>query len=368
LGEKNITSRIVNKHDTEENWLKASNFYPKKGELIVYDVDDNHDYERIKIGDGVTLVSDLPFANKSIYEYAKESGYTGTEDEFKAKMAAEYLALTGGDMKGKINFVSVSDAIDLGTAGWINGTTTSGGHFGVFGLIDPTRLQVGGSYPTLELKGKNERPTYNGSDMALYSDISAIHIGGRNLIAGTDDTTVFSGAALAEGSSKDVWTGVTICPPTGTEYVVSFDAKADVAMNISCYFYSPNTTLTSESSTGEKRTNVVDGSSSVSITTEWKRYWVKWTQTPADAAKQVYIGRNYSTTSLLYIRAVKLEEGNMPSSWTPAPEDIASATHLATLREEFDALAANIVTIHSGSVAPLNSVGEEGDLYLYTGE
>jgi hypothetical protein len=59
---KNV--RIVHKHDTEENWLKATNFIPKQGELIIYDVDDTYDYERMKIGDGNTLVNDLPFIIK----------------------------------------------------------------------------------------------------------------------------------------------------------------------------------------------------------------------------------------------------------------------------------------------------------------
>ena len=62
--EKNVNARIVHKHDTEENWLKATSFRPMKGELIVYDVDSNYSYERFKIGDGVTLVSQLPFTNE----------------------------------------------------------------------------------------------------------------------------------------------------------------------------------------------------------------------------------------------------------------------------------------------------------------
>lgn len=60
--EKEIKSRIIHKHDTEENWLKAVNFIPKKGELIIYDIDISYSYERFKIGDGITLVSALPFA------------------------------------------------------------------------------------------------------------------------------------------------------------------------------------------------------------------------------------------------------------------------------------------------------------------
>ena len=66
MAEKNINSRIIHKHDTETNWLKATNFIPKRGELIVYDIDSTHDYERIKIGDGTTVVSSLPFANEII--------------------------------------------------------------------------------------------------------------------------------------------------------------------------------------------------------------------------------------------------------------------------------------------------------------
>ncbi len=61
--EKNLNARIVHKHDIEENWLKATNFTPKQGELIVYDVDNAHNYVRIKIGDGERLVNSLPFVD-----------------------------------------------------------------------------------------------------------------------------------------------------------------------------------------------------------------------------------------------------------------------------------------------------------------
>ena len=59
--EKNINARVVLKHDTEANWLKATTFVPKKGELILYDPDTTYDYTRIKIGDGSTKISSLPF-------------------------------------------------------------------------------------------------------------------------------------------------------------------------------------------------------------------------------------------------------------------------------------------------------------------
>lgn len=62
MSEKNtLRTRLVNKHDIEANWLKATNFTPLQGELIVYDADENCNYERVKMGDGVTNVNELPF-------------------------------------------------------------------------------------------------------------------------------------------------------------------------------------------------------------------------------------------------------------------------------------------------------------------
>lgn len=67
MPEKKLDVRIIHKHDTENNWNKAVNFIPKKAELIVYDADDNYNYIRVKMGDGVTNVSELPFLDDEIY-------------------------------------------------------------------------------------------------------------------------------------------------------------------------------------------------------------------------------------------------------------------------------------------------------------
>lgn len=68
-----IKGRYVQKHDIEANWAKAVNFTPLQGEIIVYDVDENNSYERFKIGDGITNVNNLPFANaKEVYVQSDE--------------------------------------------------------------------------------------------------------------------------------------------------------------------------------------------------------------------------------------------------------------------------------------------------------
>lgn len=61
---KQFNVRQIQKHDTEANWDLTNGFIPFDGELIVYDKDATHDKPRIKIGDGVTDVKNLPFSGE----------------------------------------------------------------------------------------------------------------------------------------------------------------------------------------------------------------------------------------------------------------------------------------------------------------
>jgi hypothetical protein len=47
------------------NWNKALNFIPKAGEIIIYDPDENYNYSRFKIGDGIRTVNNLEFLSFS---------------------------------------------------------------------------------------------------------------------------------------------------------------------------------------------------------------------------------------------------------------------------------------------------------------
>ena len=79
MTEKRISSYVIHKHDIEANWRKAEEFTPAKGQIIVYDkeIDENgnvlelpegrtipYTHERMKIGDGIRYVNDLPFTNE----------------------------------------------------------------------------------------------------------------------------------------------------------------------------------------------------------------------------------------------------------------------------------------------------------------
>ena len=99
MAEKEFNTRIVHKHDIQANWEKAVGFIPKQGELIVYDVDENYDYQRIKIGDGVKNVNVLPFYN---------DGFVTEEDAPNLYVWKKYSCA-----EGSVNNVTIGSGTSL---------------------------------------------------------------------------------------------------------------------------------------------------------------------------------------------------------------------------------------------------------------
>ena len=109
MAEKIINTRIINKHAVESDWLKAVNFTPKQGELIVYDRDSTYDYERFKIGDGTTPVNDLEFVSaQSDYEQndSSQPDYIKNRTHYKEIIHQERVDLFPAT---EIDFSSIGD-------------------------------------------------------------------------------------------------------------------------------------------------------------------------------------------------------------------------------------------------------------------
>lgn len=126
--EKKITSRIQQKHDVAANWAKATNFIPKKGEIIIYDAEYNAGGEetqavRFKIGDGSKTVNNLPFA---------AIDYSSDIEALKRKVANNSTAIGALQENTvpktrKINNKALSSDITLGAADvGVNETTFPG--------------------------------------------------------------------------------------------------------------------------------------------------------------------------------------------------------------------------------------------------
>ena len=126
--EKKINSRIQQKHDIAANWAKATNFIPKKGEIIIYDAEYNASGEetqavRFKIGDGSKTVNNLPFA---VIDYSSD---IGTLKQKVANNSTAIGALQENTVPKtrKINNKALSSDITLGAADvGVNETTFPG--------------------------------------------------------------------------------------------------------------------------------------------------------------------------------------------------------------------------------------------------
>lgn len=123
-------------------------------------------------------------------------------------------------------------------------------------------------------------------------------------------------------SYSDKYSAATTIVPTGTQYVLSFDAKSTVnGDKMRTHYYNPNTTTTCVSSQGITKT-ASDGNMDFTLSTNWERYWVIYTQTDTTAAKRVICPRLVSGqgTGTVSVKNIKLEEGTVATGWRAAEE------------------------------------------------
>lgn len=89
--EKRLKGKAIPKHETEADWLLSS-YVPNQGEIVIYDVDESHAYERQKIGDGINSVKDLPFSGiRPLSNLLKEDG---KDRKYLIKVGAELKQTT----------------------------------------------------------------------------------------------------------------------------------------------------------------------------------------------------------------------------------------------------------------------------------
>ncbi|HHI5590405.1 TPA: phage tail protein [Klebsiella pneumoniae] len=214
--------------------------------------------------------------------------------------------------------------------------------------------------------------TQQGKDIASQSDsvtnlsnaLNNVSIGGVNLIKNSGDMAGWSGktneifrgnavisATTKAGSSYRDLKEITLdAPVDNAEYVYSFFAKGgENGQSMTAYFYNPNSTISSVSSQGVSDGSV-DGRMSFTLTTEWVRYWVKWKQKPGTGSKRIILARIQASSTkdqTVSITSPKLEVGNMPTEWSPAPSDMASSNDLSSLKTTVDANSSSIQSVTS---------------------
>ena len=162
----------------------------------------------------------------------------------------------------------------------------------------------------------------------LESTVANMDVGGRNLFAG-DTGKEYSKTGTT--SIQDIANFRMLIPADQEHYVLSFDAKATTAgQQITTFLYcqdnySKNCILSAITSSGFNGAVSSDGHVTTKLTTEYKRYWIKYTINPAN---KVYLNgiiariEANSGTATVSVKNAKLETGTMPTDWTPSPESI----------------------------------------------
>ena len=162
---------------------------------------------------------------------------------------------------------------------------------------------------------------------SVNTKVDSLAIGGTNLLGGTS-TDIVSKDAPASGWIEGV--AYTTPPLSEKQYVLSFEAKGDVDnQRIGTFLYAGglgggNISKKATTSLGETF-NASDGQAFITLTTEWKKYWVLYDVGPDNTKKMVIVGRRWANSNpsgKIYVRKVKLETGNKASDWSPAPEDM----------------------------------------------
>ncbi|HGH9308606.1 TPA: phage tail spike protein [Streptococcus pyogenes] len=276
-----------------------------------------------------------------------------------------------------INASSLTDAVTLTAIAYVGGQEVARDYLNLVNVND----------------GAAGTPGKPGAD-GVFDGV----VGRRNLLKGTrllegiKSTGEYNGfktlkSVINSESDKiiDPYTAPTTVPMTSTEYILVFWARASRNnYRCVCHLFDPNTVTKAKTSTGYVANNKFDGYAECNLTTEWKQYWVKWTQNPSDRTKKVIIGRhgyNYASSKgdWLEICAPCLFEGGVVGDHIDAPEDVEKvisskadqaitqdqlnklAERDAQLKAEMDAkAAADLVEKWINEIKNLSAVEEAG--------
>lgn len=226
----------------------------------------------------------------------------------------------------------------------------------------------------------------NSSDYKKYTwvdRLANVQVGGTNLVRGTanfssgwawntkvatitdiiDKFNVYHGTSTGTDTASNNYdvrfdNALTVLPDT--EYTLSFWVKG--SGTIYSHFF-PSCVAYGINSDG-KTTTSADGFITHTLKSNWERYWITWKTLPtASGLKNVLPCRQVSTAkSEVWLYGVKLEKGNVPTDWTPAPEDtqeqIDSKADSALTQEQLNALAEqdNLIKAEMEAKASIDTV------------
>lgn len=205
---------------------------------------------------------------------------------------------------------------------------------------------------------------------SLQSKLDNVSVGGTNLLSNTKDVGNigtylgfgYKRSTRPAGSTQYVDPlGYFVNNLSAGTYVLSFYARANKVQSVNNFFYAPDNTQSAESSTGDK-SNAGNGRVITILTTEWKRYWVRWTIPSDTESKGLVVARldDYdSSERWVEIAAPKIEKGTLATDWSPSSSDVQSQLDAnAAATDTLNTTVSNLngtVTSQATSIANLST-------------
>lgn len=210
-----------------------------------------------------------------------------------------------------------------------------------FSLSDSSGRKFRGEYVDYVLADSTDPTKYKWLDMTAN-----VKAGNNNLLVNTktladnyfvtnNTSETYLGGTVAtgiapSGSYRDIYRQAMKIAPESNEFIVSFYAKSSIDnVTINNYFYLPNRTIKGISSTGALSNDPNGGVGLIAfkLTTQWKRYWIKWTIRDASSEAEnvpmsVILGRNFDSVNSVSIALPALYAGNLNTEHSDAPEDV----------------------------------------------
>lgn len=210
-----------------------------------------------------------------------------------------------------------------------------------FSLSDSSGRKFRGEYVDYVLADSTDPTKYKWLDMTAN-----VKAGNNNLLLNTktlssnyftanNTSETFLGGTVAtgiapSGSYRDTYRQAMKVAPEGNEFIASFYAKSSIDnVTINNHFYSPNRTIKAVASNGTVYNHATggDGLIAIKLTSQWKRYWIKWTIRDASSEAEnvpmnVILGRNFDSVNSVSIALPALYAGNLNTEHSEAPEDV----------------------------------------------
>lgn len=215
------------------------------------------------------------------------------------------------------------------------------------------------------------------SQSDIDKSISEIKLGGRNLLSNTYKFKNLNNWSLSKGSNQNgtleliedsiygnvlhttkpnsvSWWVLANYPirlpegkfTVGKEYTISFYAKAKEPVSIDISFIDAN------------GLNSVSSSLHFNLTTEWKYYYGTIRAKATGNTPELYITSNIGEH---WWTMFKLEEGNKPSDWSPAPEDTTSLVEdsIRVIDTKISDVSSSVTQLRDSVTTQINSINSK---------